>query len=96
MAVKFKYNHNKPTYALVAEEPTIEDIELAKYNVRDARNTRKGHNKSGSMKLEMEIPKEIVYNYLVIKGIPVRQHQIWLKDKRNLKQLKKDFPMFCV
>ena len=97
MAVKFKQSpHGKPTYALVAETPSEDDIKLAKYNIRDARETSKGHNKTKSMKLLMEIPKEILYNYLVVKGVPVRKHNLWLKDKRNVSQLCKDFPMFSV
>lgn len=97
MAVKFKQSpFSKATYALVAETPSEDDIKLAKFNIQEARDTRKGHNKTGSMKLLMEIPKEILYNYLVIKGVPVRKHNLWLKEKRNLKQLCKDFPMFTV
>jgi len=97
MAVKFKQKpHSKPTFALIAETPSEEDIKLAKYNVQDARDTRKGYNKTNSMKLLMEIPREVLYNYLVIKGVPVRQHNSWLRDKRNMKQLIKDFPMFAV
>jgi hypothetical protein len=97
MGVEIKQKGNQLTYQLVAEKASPDEISLAKFNVSEARDSiRKGKNETESMRLTMEIPKQILYNYLVINGIPAHQHQNWLKDKKNLKRLKKEFPVFCV
>jgi len=97
MAVKFSQGiDGKPRYQLIEEKVSDLEIQSAKINLADARDYAKGYNKTKTMKLSMEIPKAVLYNYLVINGIPSHQHNIWLKDKKNITRLKKDFPMFCL
>ena len=97
MAVKFKVGiDGKPRYQLIAEKVSTLEVESAKINLAEARDFNKGYNKSKTMKLTIEIPKAILYNYLIINGVPSAQHNDWLKEKKNLSRLKKEFPMFCL
>jgi hypothetical protein len=96
MAVEFNRRGSKMTYRLVAEEASQADIKEALENVKDAKAYKNGMSKDGNMRLSFEIPRAVLYNYLVINGIKPHEHNSWLKDRKNLKRLKAEFPMFCV
>jgi len=96
MGVKFELEGNKPTYRLIPEKVRKIDVDLAKASVEIAREHKGGTTDDGNMKLVVEIPKEILYNYLILNGVPTQKHKYWLKDKKNLAKLKRDLPAFCV
>ena len=96
MAVEFNRNGSKMTYRLIAEEADTAVIKESLETVKEAKGTRKGMSKDGTMRLALDIPEVVLYNYLAINGIQWRDRLNWLKDKKNLKRLKSEFPMFTV